>query len=186
MWPEYASFSDNPWNLVRLNYINHVLAHYYFSKATNRLWRAVRLMLIGINPSRQIAVKRLTDDEIKCLASVGSETRGLLKIGKPMSDSHKSKIQKSLTGYKQSPEHSMKAGLTKLGKPLSTDHRKQLSVSHRKGPHWPKYDELYDLWLNSGQFKSSKFKSIAISNGYPDVDYKGMVNIFMKQISQTG
>lgn len=44
LFPEYISFRDNPWNMVRLNVRNHIMAHYYFSMATNTLWNAIPMV----------------------------------------------------------------------------------------------------------------------------------------------
>lgn len=47
----------------------------------------------------------------------------------------------------------------------------------RKAPIWhePMYSELYCLWLDSDKPKYGKFSTIAIRNGYPKIDYKGLV-----------
>lgn len=55
IWPEYESFSQHPWNMVTLTLHNHLLAHYYFSMATNTLWNAIpAISYLTANGARQL------------------------------------------------------------------------------------------------------------------------------------
>lgn len=74
IWPEKADFNKCSENMVKLSYINHVLAHYYFSKATGMLWNAVIIM---IYPSgfRDANLSNLCEDDIISLAHIRQEMK---------------------------------------------------------------------------------------------------------------
>lgn len=64
IWPEYENFSQHPWNMVTLTLHDHLLAHYYFSMATNALWNAIpAIAYLTANGARQ-----LTDNDIDLVA----------------------------------------------------------------------------------------------------------------------
>ncbi|UGO49479.1 HNH endonuclease [Klebsiella phage vB_KaeM_Merci] len=55
----------------------------------------------------------------------------------------------------------------------------------RKSPIWhePMYTKLYDLWIDSNKPKCGRFTTIAISKGFPNVNYKGLVEYdFFKKL----
>ncbi len=55
IWPEYENFNQHPWNMVTLSLHDHLLAHYYFSMATNTLWNAIpAISYLTANGSRNL------------------------------------------------------------------------------------------------------------------------------------
>lgn len=48
-------------------------------------------------------------------------------------------------------------------------------------PHWEYYDELLELWKATNYLKYRRFNRVAVSAGFPDVDYSVMVGRFERE-----
>lgn len=150
LFPEYKSFKQHPWNLVRLTYKDHILAHYYFSKATDTLWRAVYMMskrkvcsedefLLNL-VTLPDKVKLKHSDQTKQLLSligmghaVSHDTR--LKIStankrRVVSEETRQRLSQSLKGREVTQETRDKISKAQIGKFVSEETRKKLSIAH--------------------------------------------------------
>lgn len=54
----------------------------------------------------------------------------------------------------------------------------RIANAMRTGEHWKHYDNLFALWVDNNKPKYVAFRKIAVTNGYPDVNYSGMVKQF--------
>ncbi len=188
VFPEYESFTLHPWNKVKLNYVNHCRAHYFFAMATNECWWGVHSMLYMKKRKRKNSVKKLTEAEVIELATIGAE----LKANYSNADETRAKIGAAHKGKIVSDETRAKQSAAKKGKKYTEEARANMATSQkeaqnrpevrakksatlRKAPHWALYDELYRFWLNNGKFKCGNFRKLAVANGYPDVLYRRMV-----------
>lgn len=79
------------------------------------------------------------------------------------------KMSVMLKGKKKSAEH-------------VTNMMASIGLTHRIGEHWNYYDELMELWVNTGKLTRTRFKSIAVANNYPDGNYQGMIRKFQKDL----
>lgn len=80
-----------------------------------------------------------------------------------------------LRGRKRSIETISKMASTHKGMKRSNTACKNIRQAQRTKPHWKFEDELYSLWIKNDKIHFNKFRKIAVDNGYPDVDYQGMV-----------
>lgn len=63
LWPNEI---NSDWNIIVITPYNHVIAHYYFSKATGALWNAIRFFSGKNNPA-------VTDEQVVKVAQIYSE-----------------------------------------------------------------------------------------------------------------
>lgn len=56
-----------------------------------------------------------------------------------------------------------------------------ISKSKRTGEIWQKdtYNSLLALWIDSGKLKRGRFRTLAVSKGYPDVNYDFIIKDFI-------
>lgn len=52
--------------------------------------------------------------------------------------------------------------------------------SYRKSPIWEFYDEIYPLWISIGRKSSYFLRKKVVPLGYPDYEYKRMIDQFIK------
>lgn len=64
IWKKYTNLKCHPWNGVKLTFKNHVLAHYYFSKATNRLYKAIHALVYMGGEDRMEHIKSLPESDV--------------------------------------------------------------------------------------------------------------------------
>ncbi|EOD5326739.1 NUMOD3 domain-containing DNA-binding protein [Vibrio parahaemolyticus] len=192
IWPQFKDFKEHPYNCVHLSAYHHFMAHYYFSMATNACWHAVRMMA---NTRQETGFKNCSGAEIHEIASLYESCRGNIKLseehkakigawqkGKLKSESHKSKMSASHKGKKLSDETKAKIGASHKGQKRSEETKSKMSAALRKGEHWQKYDELFQLWINNNTPKYGRFRTIAVANNYPDADYRAMISQFNRDI----
>lgn len=151
LWPEYKNKHKHPENIVKLPLREHLLAHYYFSKATNTLWNAIPAIAYATsNGARLLQEYDLSMIEI-AMREYKENCRGKNhpRYGLTHSDDTKQKISKANTGNTWSDtrkaEHSAKLkGRTKpagFGAKISkarrgsthTQETKQLMSKQRTG-----------------------------------------------------
>ncbi|WJJ59169.1 intron-associated endonuclease [Klebsiella phage vB_KpnM_VPA32] len=92
-------------------------------------------------------------------------------LKRPCSNERKLKISKSMKEKFKTQSHWAKDS-TKISKRSSAI-------------PWDKETELYSLWLSNNKPKRGKFGTIAKNNGFPAVDYAGMVEYFKRKVSET-
>lgn len=56
----------------------------------------------------------------------------------------------------------------------------KMSKALRKSVLWENEKELFDLWLSNNKPGWRKMRPLAISHGFPDVDYFYMIKVFRK------
>ncbi|KFA99261.1 NUMOD3 domain-containing DNA-binding protein [Vibrio sp. ER1A] len=74
LWPEYISFKSNPWNKVKLSYVNHCLAHLYIAKSINHFaaWTPVQRMIYGTNEN-SMKYRNITEEDVMVIAKCAEE-----------------------------------------------------------------------------------------------------------------
>lgn len=71
IWKEYEDLKIHDFNAVHLNTVRHMMAHYYFSKATNSIWKSVVMMF----NTRIDIMKELPEDIVLKLAGISEEAK---------------------------------------------------------------------------------------------------------------
>ena len=89
--------------------------------------------------------------------------------GKHHTEEAKQKLRLAQLGRKQSEETKQKKRLASTG-----------NTYGRKGEHWKHLDDLYKIWIDNHKPGYVTFRKLVVPMGYPDVNYKGMHNIFIK------
>ena len=90
--------------------------------------------------------------------------------GKHLSEETKQKLRLAHLGRKQSKETIEKKRLGLIG-----------HTRRRTGEHWKHLEDLYKIWVDNSKPGYVNFRKMVIPMGYPDVNYKGMHNIFIKR-----
>lgn len=112
IFPQYRSLIKNPWNVIRLSYHNHILAHYYFSKATNTLWNAIH-RLVHDN-RKNIELKELS--RIISDYKLNHVGKNHCRYGKKHSDESKAKMSNAKKGIPMQFETKSKISIANTGK----------------------------------------------------------------------
>lgn len=127
----------------------------------------------------------LTEAKLKALEKAWIKNKGSKQSKE--SNIKRSKAMKGFTPVKAGDyETCSKAGKANKGVKKSfrsPDHSKNWQATlAKKYPHWLMYDELKELWINTGKLKVGKFTKEAIKAGYPNVHYGKMVTKFFEEI----
>lgn len=203
--PKSLGGSNSKDNLVRLTPREHYIAHWLLVKITksSKMVYAFWKMNNGSSGYKNSnAYSKARENFIEAMKKpMPLEQRikiGLALKGQSKSKEHceniskrfvslesRQKMSESHKGMKFSAEHKDNLRKAKLGKSFHTDEsRSAISTAskqrQRTYPHWACYNDLLDLWLVNDKPGRKSFRKIAVSNGFPDVDYASMVREFVK------
>lgn len=178
LFKEFSDLKTNEFNKSILPLKEHILAHYYFSKATGLMWRCVWLML-KVNPRKS----QLTLDEVIELTSLITVDKRLLVHSEKSKELMRVKRNEYYENVSPEVEAIRLSKLSEHMKNLDPKIRQSMTQGQkktmRKSECWKFKRELYKLWIDNKLPKYKIFRKIATSNGYPDEFYGAVVKQFI-------
>lgn len=162
-WLNMSSTSNSKQRSYFVDAENYKLAKESFSK----LQSINKILFFSKNENRAAHSKAL----IKYFEKEGSKERLKEILNSPKV---KAKMSEKRVKYFENPENRQKFKAIQNSK--ETIERKKASL--RKAPIWcePMYSQLYKLWVDNNKPKCGRFSKIAIKNGFPNVDYRGLID----------
>ncbi|MFM8069452.1 HNH endonuclease [Klebsiella pneumoniae] len=207
--PRSLGGTDEDDNLVLLTFREHFIAHWLLTKIhpCPQMQFALNRMITSANDNVQyrLSSRHFALAKTNVIKAATKKTKELWtiddyrnKVIKQVKKSwtkekreERSRLMKEIwerPGYKENHAKKVSIALNKKEvkekwkSHIQTEEQKQQWKDYqRKAPHWEFYDELYKLWLDNGMQGYYKLRKLAVSLGYPDVNYQGMFNQFKEQ-----
>lgn len=201
--PKCLNGVDRKINRVLLTGREHFIAHKILVKmypGCNGLIRALHRLLTDKRErkiaSRDYEIIKQKYSELRKLDWSGNNhpTRGKpsWNSGMKLPDSMKELIRlgsigikkpgtsEKLKGRKRDPDLMKRISESNTGLKRDIAACTNIKLGQRKKPHWQFESELFLLWTKNDKIHFKKFRKIAVINGYPDVDYQGMVKAWIR------
>jgi hypothetical protein len=132
LWPEFKNLRQNKWNMVKLTYREHFIAHLILFKCFcgNRKIKMLQALNFMMKHSKKSSVYQIKRTEWFLKFGKGENHPNFGNTHSPETRNKISEFRKNFTGWKHSKETKSKISNTKTGKLRSEETKKKISESH--------------------------------------------------------